>query len=52
MLFMAPGAACINLYGHGARWTDMGFGVLQRIAAEMGGLTYLQVLKRRKQNRW
>jgi len=43
MLFMAPGATAMTLFASGARWTDMAFGAMQRIALEMIGVQLLQV---------
>jgi len=43
MLFLRPGAACLNLYAAGARWTDAGFGALQRVALIHLNIRYYQV---------
>lgn len=43
MLFMAPGSTSVTLFASGARWMDMAFGAMQRIALEMMKVRYLQV---------
>lgn len=43
MLFMSPGATALTLYASGARWMDMAFGAMQRMALEMIYVQCLQV---------